>query len=86
MNNCGTNVDSFGPMGIGAIPSRRDGGSIMADNIYVVRFLPSRKLLMLTDKAGLQVILRLNKEPIARLENESPVVFHNTTLHGTVDV
>ena len=58
----------------------------MTDNIYAVRFLPSRKLMMLTDKAGLQVILRLNKEPIARLENESPCTFHNTKLHGTVEV
>ena len=42
--------------------------------------------MMITEKEGLQVILRAEKEDIARLENESPCTFHNNKLHGTVEV
>lgn len=57
----------------------------MTDSIYVVRLFPSRKLLMLMDEEGLEIVLKLQKEDIARLKHEDPCMFHNT-YHGTVEV
>ena len=55
-------------------------------DMYSVRFLPSRKLMMIAPLTSIQVILGCHSDAIQRLETEDPCILHNTRLHGTVEV